>query len=500
MSHLLRLSQTCLMEFSGSYSKKLTEKELYAYRFNNNVQLLSKDGDLNDRDHSYCPYFQNVLLRTTPSSYFTQEFHDSSALSKLVSKSCPALEYNKATVNFAAGWQYNADQYMSGIRLYYIIDGVFSFTVCALVDEKSSSRIKVNKRKIVLDNVEFNQSFDVEYLNVAQLFNSIDPDIKALREHMFGVGDHKVSELFVEQFVINKEQIAEFYAQNSAYPFQRFYINDLNKQFYTKDDTDSQLFVSFKRNDTNSCISMQLLHTKYNIRTYLESMLSYGDSWSIAYELTTTAYNSEGNELGSLSVKLSDFADPFNQILYRPIILNEWLKADHISKKIDHCVFDLRCIATSNLAQLEITRYAQIVEINPERYVIGIPNVEMVSPVVYSRKEVVTHEVKMQTDLPNIVKIIQPYYVMSAVGDTITLLPYTTNVAVPLEAINLQNATKLSLRFDTREYVAKEFNSSRAIFQIPPSEYAQSSKTWYMFDDNDNLITYGKVVRNGQKE
>ena len=41
-----------------------------------------------------------------------------------------------------------------------------------------------NKRNIVLDNTVFNASFDVEFLNVSQLFNSTNIDIKNLREKL----------------------------------------------------------------------------------------------------------------------------------------------------------------------------------------------------------------------------------------------------------------------------------------------------------------------------
>lgn len=509
MSNLLRLSDICLMEFGTTYSKKITSKELYAYRFGRNVQLLSADGDINDRDKSFCPYYQNVLLRRTPAPYFPESFHEGAALSKIVNSECPALEYNRATVNFASGWFYNSDQYLSGIRLYYIVDGIYSFTVSALVDERASSRIKANKRNIVLDSVLFNASYDIEYLNVAQLFNSTDPEIRRIREHLFGLGDHTCSELFIEQFIVEKSQLVQFY--NGVYPYTRFFVNQYNKSFYTQQDTDSQLFVSFRKDDPNKCLSLQLLHTKYNVRSYLESMLTDNDSWNISYEITTTAYNIHGNSIGSLSTCLSDFNDPFTEILFKPVILASWIDptldnpslTDHTqieSLKIDHCVFDVRCIAKSNIALMEIMRYAQLVEVNPERYFIGIPNINMVYPKLYSRKETITHEVKTSSDLPNIVKIIQPYYVMTVVGNEIVLTPYRTNIAIPLDGIDTSRIVKLSLRIDTREYQSKEISNSKAIFVLPASEYAQSAKDWYLFDDSNNLVTYGKISRNGDSK
>lgn len=500
MSNLLRLSDICLMEFGTTYSKKITSKELYAYRFGRNVQLLSADGDINDRDKSFCPYYQNVLLRRTPHPYFPETFHQEAALSKIVNSECPALEYNRATVNFASGWFYNTDEYLSGIRLYYIVDGVYSFTVSALIDERASSRLKANKRNIVLDSVLFNTSYDIEYLNVAQLFNSTDTEIRRIREHLFGAGDHSCSELFIEQFIVEKSQLVEFY--NGVYPYTRFFVNEYNKQFYTQQDTDSQLFVSFRKDDINKCLSLQLLHTKYNVRTYLKSMLTDNDSWNISYEITTTAYNIYGNSIGSLSTVIYDFNDPFTEILFKPVILSNWVtpESGEISDKIDHCVFDVRCIAKSNIALMEIARYAQMVETNPERYFIGIPEVNMISPKLYSRREVVTHEVTVNSDLPNIVKIIQPYYVMTVVGNEIVLTPYRTNVAIPLDGIDTSRIVKLSLRIDTREYQSKEISNSKAIFVLPASEYSQKSKDWYLFDDSNNLVTYGKISRNGESK
>lgn len=497
MSALLRLSSVCMVEFGDVFNKKISQKELYAYKFDKNIQLLNSDGDINDRDKSYCPYYQNVLLKRTPYPFFTEEFHKASALSTLVSNECPALEYQKATINFASGYFYAPTDYLSGVRLYYIVDGVKNFTVCSLIDERTSSRIKANKRNIVLDNTVFNASFDVEFLNVSQLFNSTNIDIKNLREKLFGLGTHECSELFIEQFVIENSQIMDFRGRDGL-QFKRFFIEETNKSFYTKQDLNEELFVSFSKDDTNINLRMQLLHTKYNVQQYLEKQLIDADTWQIEYELTTTAYNFDGTVIGSHSIQLSNFANQFSEIIYRPIILNEWMNPESnlTVDKIDHCIFDLRCIAKTGLAQLEITRYAKIVEINPESFYIPHPNINIVSPVVYSKKDIITHQVKMNTDLPNIVKLIQPYYVMSAVGNVITLTPYDTNIGIDISNIDLTQTKTLVLRFDSREYKCNEIkNNKTALFTIPGEECLKATKMWYLFDENNKMITYGNIER-----
>lgn len=496
MSSLIRLSSTCMVEMGDVYNQKITQKELYAYKFDKNIQLLNADGFINDRDKSYCPYYQNVLMKRTPYPYFTEEFHEASKLSPLVSVECPAIEYQKATVNFASGYFYDTTDYLSGIRLYYIIDGVKNFTVCSLVDERTSSRIKANRRNIVLDNTVFNASFDIEFLNVSQLFNSTNPDIIKLKEHLFGLGTHTCSELFIEQFVVENAQVMDFRGRN-GYVFKRFFVEDINKQFHTKQELSEELFVSLQKDEVNTCLTMKLLHTKYDVQQYLEKMLTDADTWHIDYELTTTAYNFDGKVLGSHSIQLQNFSNQFSEIIYRPVILDSWMNPESglESDKIDHCLFDVRCIATTSLAQLEITRYAQLVEINPETFYIPRPTINVVSPKVYSKKEIITHEVKMNTDLPNIVKIIQPYYVIGAVGKTITLTPYDTPVSIDVSSWDLSQTTTLMLRFDAREYKCIEIVKNNAIFNIPASECLKSTKNWYLFDGNGKMITYGDIIR-----
>lgn len=495
MSSLLRVSNECLLEFGDLYTKKITEDELYAYKFSNNIQLLNQDGSINDRDKSFCPYYQNVLLKRTPYPFFSEEFHEAAALSPLVSNAMPALEYQKLTVNFSSGFFYANTDFGCMIRLYYIVDGIFNFTVSALIDERTSSRLKANSRNIVLDNQVFNSSFDLEYLNLGQLLNSDDEDIKKIVTHLFGLGDHTCSELFIEFSLIENSNIMDFYSSN--HPHKRFFTDNLSKQYWARQDTDANLFCSFRKDDENLCLRLNLLHTKYNVQQYLEKMLTESDTWTIEYELTTSAYNYDGEVLSSTSIQLSNFSSPFVEVLYRPVILHEWMEpSSGLEKdKVDHLVFDVRCIARTSLSQLEITRYARLVETNPQKYYFGNHTVNITAPKVYSRKEIVSHEVKMNTDLPNIVKIIKPYYVQSIVGSTITLTPYDTNVQIDLSEVDLSNAGKLSIKFDTRTYEQKEIVNKKVVFVIPASEYLQKSKNWYIFDANSQMITHGTVER-----
>ena len=495
MSSLLRISNECLLEFGDLYTKKITEDELYAYKFSNNIQILNQDGSINDRDKSFCPYYQNVLLKRTPYPFFSEEFHQAAAMSKLVSASMPALEYQKVTVNFSAGFFYSNEYFGSMIRFYYIVDGIMNFTVGALVDERTASRLKANTRNIVLDNQVFNASFDAEFLNLGQLLNSDDPDIQKIVQHLFGLGNHTCSELFIEFALISNANVMSFYSNN--HPHQRFFTDSLSKQYWTKQDTDANLFCSFRKDDENMCLRMNLLHTKYNVQQYLEKMLTDQDTWTIEYELTTTAYNFEGNVISSISVQLANFANYFTEVIYRPIVLREWMQPSSglESDKVDHLMFEVRCIARTSLSQLEITRYAKLVETNPQKYYFGLSEISITAPKVYSRKEVVSHEVKMNTDLPNIVKIIKPYYVQSITGGVITLTPYDTNVQIDLTSVNLTSAGKLTMRIDTRSYEQKELSNKKAIFTIPASEYLQKTKNWYIFDSNNQMITYGTIER-----
>ena len=92
-------------------------------------------------------------------------------------------------------------------------------------------------------------------------------------------------------------------------------------------------------------------------------------------------------------------------------------------------------------------------------------------------------------------KIIKPYYVQSITGGVITLTPYDTNVQIDLTSVNLTSAGKLTMRIDTRSYEQKELSNKKAIFTIPASEYLQKTKNWYIFDSNNQMITYGTIER-----
>jgi hypothetical protein len=104
------------IEFGEKFTKSIFQHELYAYRFGKNIQLLNEDGSINDRDKSYCPYYQNILLKRTPYPYFNDTFHNSSKLSTNVSSTCPAIEYQRATINFASGYFYSSNTYLSASK------------------------------------------------------------------------------------------------------------------------------------------------------------------------------------------------------------------------------------------------------------------------------------------------------------------------------------------------------------------------------------------------
>lgn len=494
---IIRISDICLMSFDDSFSVESQTKPLYIYKFSNGkeLQLLNADDEMNDRNKSYSPFVRNTRLTTTPHFILGEDFHNSSEV-QLPTKT--QIEYCKASVNFAAGWFYSKNDRFSGVRLYFVVDGIYNVTVASLLDDKLSTRLKANKKNIVLEKTVFNTSWDIEYINLQWMLNSDNGAIKELVTSLFGPGKHQCSDLFIEQFIVQNDEVIEY--EQQGWPYTRFYIASTNKGYKRNVEEDANLFCSAITNEKDTSIELQLLHTKYNTESYLSKMLTDYDEWSIEYEVSTIGYNVYGNSIGSMSISLRNPEDTYSGVTFRPVIPSTWIESTDVQTKVDHIVFDIRAIAKTCLTQLELVRYARITDTNPMQWYIGRPVFE--SPIMmkaYSKKEVVTHKVEVKQDLPNIMKIIQPYYVFSSTGSEISITPYDTSVAIDLSSLKIKNLGKLKIRFDGREYWQKSSQQGNVIFTIPGTEYLQSTKEWYIFDENDTLVTFGTIARVGKQ-
>lgn len=493
-NNLVRVSNTCAIQFLDITKRSIFESDIYCLLYDDKIQLLTDDVGLNRRDWSYAPYMDNILLRKTPYPWITDEVMNSVKLSKHVGANIPDIEYQKVLVNYAAGFNYAKNDYATFTRLYYIIDDKYEITVSAIVDYKSGSRFVPNAVNIVLDSVIFNTSVETEILNIPQLFQSNNTEMIKLKETLFGTNTKSCSELFIEQAIIENSQIMEFIADNK--PYNKFFIEDLNKSYWNRTlDLGEELYVNIepRSNTFDSHIAIKLDHTKFNIEAYLKNKLFETDTWDIKYEITQTAYNINDEVISSISQYAGNFNNPYTEILYKPLISDDWYN-DNGVLIATYCVLDVRCIARTSVSNIEIQRQAMHIISDLLSYFIKPIKVDVPGNKIYSRKEIINHEVSMKSDLPNIIKIIKPHFVFTQASDKILLTPYKSTIGIPYEVPTNINSSKIIMRFDEREYECQGYDKGSLMFNIPGSEYMNKTKVFYLIFDNE-VLSHGQIER-----
>ena len=493
-SNLVRITNNCVIQFNSIYKKSIFKTDLYCLKFDNKFQLLSPDGTYNSVDNSYCPYNDNILLKKTPYPWFTDAFLENNKLSSIVSADCPDIEYQNVSVNFVAGFNYGDDDYLSMSRFYYIIDDKYELTVSAIVDYKSNTRFKPNTINIVLDGAIFNTSLNTDIINIQQLFQSNDPEIIKIKEHIFGQNTKTCSELFVEHTIIKKSQILDFEQNGKTY--QKFFIEDLSKSYYNRSlDLGEELYINIepRENIFDKYVAIRLNHTKYNIESYLSKYLYETDTWDIQYEITQSAFDVNDTLISSISQSCGNFNTPYSEILFKPLISDDWFDEDGILK-VAYCVLDIRCIAKTTASNLEINRWGRLIINDFMSYFIKSTVNYLERGKIYSKKEIVNHEVSVKSDLPNIIQIVKPYFIFTQTGSTIQLIPYENNIGIELKLNDSIVHTNVKIRFDAREYKCTKFEEGKLIFKIPGTEYLNSTKTYYLIYD-DNILSYGNIER-----
>lgn len=493
-SKLVRLSNICVVRFEDISKRSLFSSDIYALKFENNVQLLTPDGTLNSVDNSYSPYIDNILLRRTPYPWFSTDYLIDNRLSQHVSPNCPDIEYQKISINYIAGYNYSSDDYLSMTRFYYIIDDKYELTVSSIVDYKSNTQFKPNSVNIVLDSAIFNTSLDTEIINIQQLFQSNDPEIILLKEHMFGTDTKSCSELFIEQSIIQETQILEF--ENNNKTFQKFFIEDLNRSYYNRSlDLGEELFIDIqsRTNSFDKHISIKLEHSKFDIEAYLSKYLHESDSWDIKYEVTQSAYDSNDNLISSISQYMGNFNSPFMEIITKPIITDDWFNDNNILTAA-YCTFDVRCIARTSVSNLEITRYGKIIINDLLTYFLRPIVNEIVGDKIYSRKEIINHQVSMKSELPEVIQVVKPYFVFTQPSDKIQLTPFATTIGIEFQLPKNIIYSTIVIKFDTREYKCLQYEDNKLLFQIPGNEYMNSTKTYYIMH-KDLVLSHGGIER-----
>lgn len=498
VNNLVRITNNCIIQFNEIIKHNIFEQDIYAVKSNNDksIQLLNENNNLNNIDNSYSPYQDNVLLKQTPYPYFTNEYLINNSLRKNVNADIEDMEYQKISLNYISGFNYSDDDYISIFRFYYIIDNDINFTVCSFVDYKSNSKLKPNSVNIVSDNAIFNNSIDIEIINIQQLLQSDNKEIIKLRNELFNSDkQHSCSELFIEHSIIKNSQIIDFEIDNKQY--QKFFIENLNKSYYNRSlDLNEELFIEIEnqKNEFDNYISIVMKHSKYDLKSYLRKYLTEIDEFDIKYEITQTSYTHDNKVLSSISQVIQNFSSPYNPVLYKILITDDLYNKE---KELiaSYMVLDIRCIATTSRTNLQIMRYGKFIINNILSYFFKTIFKNQNPLKVYSKKEIINHDVKMKSDLPNVIQIIKPYFIFTQEQDEIKLLPYNMNIAIDYPNLDSSlNINLITINFDSRIYNCIKYENNKLIFNISESEYSQKTSKYYI-KYNGEVMSFGNVIK-----
>lgn len=483
----IRLSTNVVLEITDSVVSRAIDANpfLYLYEFGiahfNNKLLVQQDGQTEERSKSYWPVASNVILSSTPTFYpddvITPGFHADAQVSALIPGASSMLQYRKVRMLFAQGFTYSTQANASALTTLNIYakrpSNNARIDLLAFYDSYDDSQILAIPQ-VLYGNQLFNQAIELEVLDLAYLYNSTQEDVVDFRTLLFG--NDEIETLFIDHAGIQYSDIINF--TQSGHNYKRFVDSGKNtSQWASRYSNDEIICVAEQEGDA---ISVQMIHERFDLEPFLNKTALVE---SLTYTFKYDEYDSLDNFLGSYVVAMSKPLNPFEKISHRFRAQADaaYIKVEIIGLIIDAENSKIERVASLVLADASIFKINQLdFEITEEKLI-----------------TTVSKEVKLiqyRPDTPKIVQIDRPIYVQSqANAGEILLLPYAQAVKLNLEGVNLSNVRSTKLLIGINQFLNQD--GDKTLFRLTADTYFTKETKWYLLDESDNAITYGKIMK-----
>ena len=493
MAQLIRLNEFTAIEFASRFSADLNTRTLYRYDFDSqpkSSQLLSGDAHDNARQFSYSPYIQNILLDPTPRPYYKN--HAQKELSVLLGDpTLPSIEYWSCKLHTAAGFKYSTssstehnDVFGIAFRVYVKVNGDREVTLASIADTYTNSRMKPNSREVIFENVIFGQCIEFSVPDISFLMNSTNPEIVPIRELLLGTDIQSISEYFIEYSVIDEFSTHSFIGDD-GFEYSYLVLSNTLRNYYQETTYNDELISHIDVSEMYGCLQLRVLHLQYDIEQYLSQFCGIDEHFIIRHELTTSYFNENNDHVSTESTEIRNVVDSFLPVLYRPVLPS--------GVPIDHAQFELRSTMINERSGMSIVRYSMLVLTDLSMFEQVKFNVQVDTLQLRNVNNVTQNVLMAVNDVPLVQPIIKPYYVFTQPTGLVRLFPYDTTISVALE--DAKFSSKLHIKFEDRTYTATEQSATNAIFTIPASEYNSKNESFFVCDNEGQVVTYGKVER-----
>lgn len=454
----------------------------YGAEYNNNKQLVFTDGENEERTKSYWTSAKNTLLSATPSFYPDikkgVEFHLDSRVDTLLSpiSVTNSMQYRKVRMLFAQGFSYSTID--NGVALTTLnINAVrpsdnSRVELLSYYDSYDNSSIEAIPQ-VLYDNQLFNSAIELRIIDLAFLYDSTSEDVIAIRKRLFG--DENIETLFVEHAGVQYTNITTF---SDGGLFTRFADSDRSRTQFSPRFNNDEIVCNVSKME-NGTVTAQMVHERFSLEGFLKRTSEVSD---VTYTFKFDEYDSSNVLLGSRIVKVSSPTNLFDLANYRHTPQDN---TDHINVTVDGYI--------SQEDNTTIYRSGSIVITDPT-----ILKTQVLSAILEEEtliradiKEI--KQVVYKPDTPKIINIEKPVYIqVSGVADEITLTPNKQAVKISVTAdVSLVRTIKLSIGKNSY------FNepNDKFTFRIGSEAYYTKVKSYFLKDEQDNVISYGAIQR-----
>ena len=493
MAKVIRLTENIAFEFQSTVAHDIFSTGLHLYDFNEarSKQLVNNDSfAYNNRNMSYAPDENGVIMSTTPRPYFPEEVHNANNLAN--DYPSLTLDYWKCRVQFAAGYGYGRDIWGIVISVSVLVNNSRTVRLLSVFDAKDSSKVTINQRQVILDNIVFNQGFEVQLLDINTLFASTDPQMIELRKDIFGDDATQISEYRIDFAYINNLEAVEFMTDRGQ--FTRLTPTQTYTQYWSGQVIDDELVAKIQFNDNNSptAVEVYMHHNRFDIEQYLKRLCKNdGDGFEVYHQLQITAYDVDAGVIGSYTTVTKNPENPFARISIRP-----FLPANILAQPIDHVHFELRSTFVDAYTGIEVTRYTQLVTENLQIFTsnpiyVNTEEVKLFEKITHTKKVI---QVKQEN--PSIIEIPHNYYFAQPTGTDITLTPFNNTIMIDL-GIVVNEPLYMCIGSNKYPQMVRDQSvpATSVTFNIPSTDYYKEDKKYYIVNASDQCVAFGKIER-----
>jgi hypothetical protein len=491
---MIRLSQlTALHILNEDVARDLNASpKLYAYKStaNNRTNTLLIQEDTSSlqqmtRKHAYSPFWNNALLGTA--NFYPEQgldlenFHNNSSLENLLpDTSLPVIEYKKAILYFSQGLLSDPNIKGHAIRLYCKLNNGTEVTLASVADFMNDSNITAKPSKF-FESQLWNEGLEIEFIDVEYLLNSNVPEVNDVKELLFG--NERPTEILVEYSAFTEESIDDF-VENEIL-FTRLSFRELNEQSFPTTFEKSEMYLDLRLSDNGFCFISEPKHTRFDFESYINKLKKPEETYSVRHYFTVSEYDSDNNNIGSNTQIVGNPVQPFDEILYRPIV----------NSSTDHFVITGLVLIENNQTGL-VYRTESTMVVPNSKIQPFTPNpwfeFNLTEDKIQNRVNRQVNKIVQSPEVPKVITIEKKLYVQAMELNELRILDADQTIKLNISE-DITGNKKLYLKIDNMIIENEENNIST--FMIPKHTYMTKSKTFALLDESYSVISTGKLTK-----